>query len=247
MVSSTAPLPQLAIAMPEPNDPTRTSDVPSDAQPGDFLETRDAPSPAEPRTITARTHTHDRDPGTATADPASGKPNEPLEVLPGFDILRELGSGGMGVVYEARQTRLNRLVALKVLRGGRVETKDIVRFLAEAEAVAAIRHPHVVQVYETNQDAGRPYMVLELLTGGTLQDRLRGGKLDPRDAAALVAKLAGAVQAAHELGIVHRDLKPSNVLMASGGREPPDTDSSGGSRPPLAPTQSAFSPGNSPA
>jgi serine/threonine protein kinase/WD40 repeat protein len=200
MVSSDAPFPQLAIAMPEPIDPTRTSDP-----------------PAEPPTGTAHTRSHDRDPATATADSATGQPRaEPLEVLPGFDIIREIGSGGMGVVYEARQTRLNRLVALKVLRGGRAETKDLVRFLAEAEAVAAIRHPNVVQVYETSQEAGRPYMVLELLTGGTLADRLQAGKLTPREAASLVAKLADAVQAAHELGIVHRDLKPSNILFSGG-------------------------------
>ncbi|HVL12180.1 MAG TPA: protein kinase, partial [Gemmata sp.] len=129
--------------MPEPLDPTRTSDP-----------------PAEPPTATEPTRSLDSNPATVTAG-SSDTRTVPLEVLPGFDVLREIGSGGMGVVYEARQTRLNRLVALKVLRGGRVEAKDVIRFLAEAEAVAAIRHPNVVQVYETGQDAGRPYMVLE--------------------------------------------------------------------------------------
>jgi serine/threonine protein kinase/WD40 repeat protein len=219
-------VPPLAIDMPEPIDPTRT---------GDF--------PAEPPTATDYTRSHDRNPATATADPTTGLPTEPLEVLPGFDILRELGSGGMGVVYEARQTRLNRLVALKVLRGGRGDAKDMVRFLAEAEAVAAIRHPHVVQVYETGQDTGRPYMALELLTGGTLADRLKAGKLDPRDAAALVAKLADAVRAAHELGIVHRDLKPSNILFRGGrGQGTGDSKTAGPDGSSLSPVPCPLSP-----
>jgi WD40 repeat protein/tRNA A-37 threonylcarbamoyl transferase component Bud32 len=200
--------------MPDSTDPKPTGEFPP-GSPADHAETRDAPPPAEPGTATDLTHSHDRDPGTLTADPKTGAaPAEPLAVVPGYDILRELGSGGMGVVYEARQTRLNRKVALKVLRGGRGDAKDVIRFLAEAEAVAAVKHPHVVQVFDFGQDAGRPFLALELLTGGSLADRLKDkGRLDPRDAGALVAKLADAVRAIHELGIVHRDLKPGNVLF----------------------------------
>jgi serine/threonine protein kinase len=193
------------------NQPTRKRDAP----PPD-AETRDVPgSLSEPVILTTGTHTRDGDPPTATLPPAEAR--EPVIEPPGFAILRELGSGGMGVVYEARQTRLQRPVALKVLRG-RGSPQDVSRFLAEAEAIAAIKHPNVVQVFEFGQHAGGPFMVLELLTGGTLSERLRtGGRLAPGAAAELVAKLAGAVQAAHDLGIVHRDLKPGNVLFDQAG------------------------------
>ena len=195
------------------SDPTRTNGPPSEPV-EDRGATRNAPPTAEPGTATAGTHTHASEPPTATG-PRAEAPSEPVLAPPGFEIMREIGSGGMGVVFEARQSRLNRLVALKVLRYGRGDAKDVLRFLTEAEAVAAVRHPHVVQVYEFGQHDGRPFMVLELLAGGTLSDRLKDGKrLDPRDAAELVAKLAGAVQAMHDLGIVHRDLKPSNVLFS---------------------------------
>lgn len=141
---------------------------------------------------------------------------------PGYEILEELGRGGMGVVYKARQLKLNRLIALKMLRGvDLIEARDLLRFLAEAEAVAAVVHPHVVQVYEVGQHEGRPYMALEYLPGGTLADLLKrrketgdgSGRLAPREAAELVARLAQAVQAAHDQGIVHRDLKPANILF----------------------------------
>jgi tRNA A-37 threonylcarbamoyl transferase component Bud32 len=120
----------------------------------------------------------------------------------------------MGVVWRARQTKLNRLVALKMVLGEqRAGSKGLIRFLAEAEAVAAVKHPHVVQVYDYGEASGRPFLAMEYLPGGSLADRLQQtGRLDPKAAAELVATLAGAVQAAHDLGIVHRDLKPGNVL-----------------------------------
>src|SRR5579872_2311023 len=125
------------------------------------------------------------------SDSARSIPSTP----PGYEILEELGRGGMGVVYKARQIQLNRLVALKMLRGvDLVEKRDLVRFMAEAEAVAAVIHPHVVQVYEIGQHNGLPYMALEYLPGGTLADLLkrrkaeaeRRGPLDPREAAELL-------------------------------------------------------------
>ena len=185
-------------------------------------ETLDAPPVPEPLTATDQTHSHGGDPPTASFPRLDGRTEwaEP----PGFVILRELGSGGMGIVYEARQTRLNRLVALKVLRAGGNNPHVVIRFLAEAEAVAAIKHPHVVQVHDFGQHSGGPFMALELLTGGTLADRLGGNSLyQPREAAALVVKLAGAIQAAHDLGIVHRDLKPGNILFDE-KNEPKITD-----------------------
>jgi tetratricopeptide (TPR) repeat protein len=138
--------------------------------------------------------------------------------VPGYEVLGELGRGGMGVVYKARQLGLNRDVALKMVLGeGVADEKAVIRFLAEAEAVAAVRHSHVVQVYDYGEHDGRPFMALEFCPGGTLADRLKNGPLDPRRAAGLVGAVAAGVAAAHEQGIVHRDLKPGNVLFDEHG------------------------------
>jgi WD40 repeat protein/tRNA A-37 threonylcarbamoyl transferase component Bud32 len=145
--------------------------------------------------------------------------------VPGYELLATLGVGGMGEVWKARQIKLNRVVALKMVLGGqRAERKDLIRFLAEAEAVAAIKHPHVVQVHEYGEADGRPFLAMEYLPGGSLTDRLKQtGRLSPLDAAKLLGTLAGAVNAAHDLGIVHRDLKPGNVLYDEDG-QPKVTD-----------------------
>src|SRR5947208_7487868 len=124
----------------------------------------------------------------------------------------------MGVVYRARQTKLNRPVALKmVLAGGHAGPAERVRFLAEAEAIAGVQHPGIVQVYEFGTCGEQPYFALELCPGGSLAAKLAGTPLPPQEAAALVEKIARAVQAAHDSGIVHRDLKPDNVLFAADG------------------------------
>jgi WD40 repeat protein len=137
--------------------------------------------------------------------------------VPGYEVLGEIGRGGMGVVYRARQFHLNRVVALKTLPD-RADTADAIRFLAEAEAVAAVHHPHVVQVFDFGQHDGRPYFAMEFLPGGSLRDRLGGrGTLPPVEAATLVARVARGVQAAHDQQIVHRDLKPANILFDVGG------------------------------
>jgi tRNA A-37 threonylcarbamoyl transferase component Bud32 len=145
--------------------------------------------------------------------------------VPGYEILGELGRGGMGVVYKARQLKLNRVVALKmVLSAQHADSRELIRFLSEAESVAAIKHPHVVQVYDSGEADGRPYMAMECLEGGSLVTRLRErGRLDPSAAAGLVLKIARGVQAAHARGIVHRDLKPHNVLLDT----PPPTSPPG--------------------
>jgi tetratricopeptide (TPR) repeat protein len=136
--------------------------------------------------------------------------------VPGYAILRELGRGGMGVVYLARQIGLNREVALKmVLAGGHASVAERIRFMAEAEAVAAVQHPGIVQVFDFGTHAGQPFFALEYLPGGSLADELQTALPEPRDAAGLIAKLARAVQAAHEKGIIHRDIKPSNVLLTA--------------------------------
>jgi WD40 repeat protein len=127
----------------------------------------------------------------------------------------------MGVVYKARQLRLNRLVALKmILASDQATPEQVIRFGVEAETVAQLAHPNIVQIYEIGTHAGRPYFALEYVAGGSLAKQLAGRPQPARDCAALVEVLARAMQHAHELGIVHRDLKPANILLQKdeGGR-----------------------------
>jgi eukaryotic-like serine/threonine-protein kinase len=140
---------------------------------------------------------------------------DPPPQVAGYEILREIGRGGMGVVYQARQKTLNRVVALKMILGGaQIRPQEHARFLAEAEVIASLQHPNIVQIYEIGEAAGRPFFSLEYVEGGTLAQRLRGVPLPPAQAARLIADLARAVDAAHRQGVVHRDLKPANILMA---------------------------------
>lgn len=137
---------------------------------------------------------------------------------PGYQLLGELGRGGMGLVYKARQNGLNRLVALKViLAGAHASGPDLVRFRAEAEAIARLRHPNIVQIYEIGEYSGLPYFSLEFCPGGSLDRKLNGTPLVSREAAELVAKLGRATHEAHQKGILHRDLKPANVLLGEDG------------------------------
>jgi hypothetical protein len=155
---------------------------------------------------------------TLPPSPAQREAAAPWSVVPGYEVLGELGRGGMGVVYQARHLKLNRVVALKmVLSGGYAGPDDLARFLAEAEAVAALQHPHIVQLYDFGQHEGLPFFTLEFVPGGSLADKLNGTPLPPKEAARVVEQLARAVQYAHGKGIVHRDLKPANVLLAEGG------------------------------
>jgi WD40 repeat protein/serine/threonine protein kinase len=146
--------------------------------------------------------------------------------VPGYEVLGELGRGGMGVVYKARQVSLNRVVALKmILGGGHAGLDDLARFRAEAEAVAQLQHPGIVQVFEVGEVDGLPYFSLEYVEGGSLDRKLAGTPLPVPEAAHLVEELARAMQAAHARGVVHRDLKPANVLLsaACGLAEPSST------------------------
>jgi serine/threonine-protein kinase len=184
-------------------------------------------------------HTHRRA-GAPTVREASAEPDasgrEKGPALPDYEVLGELGRGGMGVVYLARQRSLDRLVALKmVLAGAHASDSHLVRFQFEAKAAARLRHPNIVQVYEAGRHEGVPYFSQEYVDGGSLAQHTNRQPQPPAEAARLVETLARAVHHAHTQGVVHRDLKPANVLLASGGRQPPDPRSaSGGLRPPLA-------------
>jgi tetratricopeptide (TPR) repeat protein/predicted Ser/Thr protein kinase len=155
----------------------------------------------------------------ATVPPSSETVAAPSKrrrvVVPGYEILCELGRGGMGVVYQARQRDLNRLVALKmVLAGEHADSQQLERFLTEAQAIARLQHPNIVQVYEIGEHEGLPFFSLEYCGGGSLERKLHETPLLPRDAATLVEVLARAMYAAHEKGVIHRDLKPSNILLS---------------------------------
>jgi len=145
-----------------------------------------------------------------------------MPVVPGFEILSELGRGGMGVVYKARQTSLNRVVALKmILAGIHASDVDRERFRKEASAVAALQHPGIVQIYEIGEQAGQPYLALEYVEGGSLAQKLAGlsDLMPARDCARLVEHLSRSMHHAHALGVVHRDLKPANVLLTGIGEK----------------------------
>jgi WD40 repeat protein/serine/threonine protein kinase len=147
-----------------------------------------------------------------------------LPSIPGYEILGELGRGATSVVYRARQVSLKRVVALKViLSGPRVGPQQLARFCAEAEAVAQLQHPNIVQIYEVGEHEGRPFFSLELVEGGSLASRLAGRSQPPRESAEILGTLARAMHFAHQRGIIHRDLKPANVLL-QGRTTTDDTD-----------------------
>jgi WD40 repeat protein len=139
-------------------------------------------------------------------------------VIPGYEVLGELGRGGMGVVYKAWQVGLKRPVALKVIRASLYAgPQEVSRFRAEAIKLARAEHPNIVHVYEVGEHAGCPFFAMEFLEGGSLADTLAGTPLPPPQAAELVGTLARAVHASHQRGIIHRDLKPANVLLTPDG------------------------------
>jgi serine/threonine-protein kinase len=135
-----------------------------------------------------------------------------------YELLGKVGQGAMGVVYRARQVGLDRIVALKMIRAGADATpEDLARFRREAEAVARLRHPHIVQVYGIGEADGQPFFSLEFAEGGSLAQRIADGPVPVRQAAKWVAELAEAMEYAHREGIIHRDLKPANVVLTADG------------------------------
>ena len=149
----------------------------------------------------------------------------------GYELMGELGRGGMGVVYQVHDVKLNRVVAVKVLPGyGRCDPRELARFSIEAETMAAVSHPNVVAVYDTREVAGQPYIVMEYVNGGSLSALLRrAGALPAGEAARVTVAVARGVAAAHEQGFIHRDLKPGNVLLHLPARRDPGSGPGSGS------------------
>jgi tetratricopeptide (TPR) repeat protein/predicted Ser/Thr protein kinase len=168
--------------------------------------------------------------GTRTPPPmpwpgaAAAAPGRRVVMVPGYEVLGTLGEGGMGVVYKARQTALDRVVALKMILHAEhagADTRE--RFRREAEAVARLQHPNIVQVFEVGEHDGLPYFSLEFCSGGSLDDQLDGTPWEAKKAAQMVETLARAMYAAHQAKVIHRDLKPGNVLLSAEG-QPKITD-----------------------
>ncbi len=157
--------------------------------------------------------------GAQEVPPAGGESGrECWPSVAGYEVLEKLGEGGMGVVYKARHRGLNRLVALKMIRGGgHARAEEFARFRIEAEAVARLDHPNIIQIYDIGEADGLPFVALELLEGGSLDDRLAATPQPSREAAERMRILARAIGVAHAAGIVHRDLKPGNVLYTADG------------------------------
>ncbi len=207
--SETATLPPRLIAPPTaetavyPMPPTPAEDRPDDRS---TLPPRPRRRHGAPDTLVPPRPDEDR----------AAAPNRPT--VPGYEILGELGRGGMGVVYKALHVKLHRLVALKmILAGSHARADDLARFSTEAEAVAGLPHPNIVQIYDIGEQAGLPYFSLEFVEGGSLETRLDGTPWQAPRAAQLVETLARAMHAAHQCGIIHRDLKPANVLLTADG------------------------------
>jgi serine/threonine-protein kinase len=178
----------------------------------------------QPPTVVDPNHTVDEPPllGEPTLTQQAAEQPAPsggtVAAPPGYEVLDKLGEGGMGIVHKARQSKADRLVALKmILAGGHADPDKLARFRTEAEAIARLQHPHVVQVFEVGEHNGLPFFSLEFCPGGSLDKKLAGTPLPPAEAAVLVEKLARGVQAAHEAKVLHRDLKPANVLLAADG------------------------------
>lgn len=163
--------------------------------------------------------TQDFDSDRQSADTEVDEPAESRgwPAIPGYEFTSMLGSGGMGAVYSAKDLRLGRTVAIKVLKRERAGEHELERFRREAESIARISHPNIVQIYEIGEHRGSPYLALEYCPGGSLAAKLDGTPWPPRDAATLVETLARAVHAGHAAGIVHRDLKPQNILLMPDG------------------------------
>ena len=135
-----------------------------------------------------------------------------------FEVLARLGTGGMGEVYRARDTRLDRTVALKILRASELHRRDrLERFKREARAISRLNHPHICALHDIGEQDGEAFLVMEYVHGETLAERLARGPLAIEEVLRLGGQIAAALTAAHREGVVHRDLKPSNIMLARDG------------------------------
>jgi serine/threonine-protein kinase len=178
----------------------------------------DWPSPVLPKSPGPLAAGGDSGPegGAGGSAGGEGPPGQPLPLIPGYTVVRELGRGGMAVVLLAEQLRLKRPVALKVPRAS-LEALDWLRFCTEGQAAARLQHPNIVQIHETGEHEGVPFLIMEYVEGGNLAYHLADAPLEARRAAELLVKLAQATHYAHSRGVIHRDLKPANVLLAGDG------------------------------
>jgi WD40 repeat protein/tRNA A-37 threonylcarbamoyl transferase component Bud32 len=162
--------------------------------------------------------------GPALADNGKGSGFSPGRVIGDYELLEEVGHGGMGVVFKARQNRLERVVAIKVLRAGWLaKAGELARFRSEARTLAGLHHPNIVAVHEVGEHDGQPYFSMDFVAGRTLEELARGHPLPQSRAAQYVRRIAEAIQYAHEHDVLHRDLKPSNVII-DGDDQPRVTD-----------------------
>ena len=202
-----------------PTDETRSAPVPPKLDPGQTIELPAGTPPSLDVTFVTPTtgpadpdQTYLLDPPPFTAGGYNGV------TVAGYEVHGELGRGAMGVVYKARQVCLNRVVALKmVLAGAHAGPEFLARFAIEAQAVAQLQHPNIVQIYEVGESDGLPYFSLEFVDGGSLAQRIGGKPMPPRESAHVAELLAAAMASAHRHGVVHRDLKPANVLLTTDG------------------------------
>ncbi|MEL7498260.1 MAG: protein kinase [Planctomycetota bacterium] len=198
-----------------PTNPRTADDASSEPtllpQSGNRHQDDDATHPTDLKTVL---------PGSSVPD-SDHKSND---TLGDYELLEEIGRGGMGVIYKARHRKLNRVAAIKVIIGGRFTSEaDLQRFYIEAEAAARLDHPNIVPFYEIGEHAGQPFFAMKYLEGGSLADHIGQFKDDQHAAATTVAKVARAVNHAHQMGVLHRDLKPANILLDNDG-EPLLTD-----------------------
>ena len=155
----------------------------------------------------------------AAVGDSTDQANPPSSRFGDYDLIEKIGQGGMGVIYRARQQKLNRVVAVKMIRAGKLASpSDIQRFQSEAEAIGRLEHPQIVPIYEVDQVEGIHFFSMAFVDGEDLAQKLRQGPLPQRQAAQLVGEIALAIQYAHQQGIIHRDLKPANILLTRDGQ-----------------------------
>jgi len=187
----------------------------------DHVWTKHGPCPVcgSPSTSSSEGPTIPNEPsGETFTSTGNHRTNLPFPTIPEYTILEEIGAGGMGVVYRATHVALGREVALKVIRSGEMaQDKDQKRFVMEAEMVARLRHPNIVQVFDVGVVEGRPFYTMELVTGDSLSQQIEARTLLFPEAAKLCSMVARAADCAHRQGIVHRDLKPANILITEDG------------------------------